>query len=48
MMLELLTIRKGCGMNIGLDEMQELMPEEIEALYDKYVDMMLDVGFVLK
>ena len=48
-MMELLTIKRGYGMNITLDEMQELMPEEIDALYSKYVQMLLDSQeFVLK
>jgi hypothetical protein len=47
MIMELLTVRHGCGMNVTVDELQELMPEEVEALYDKYLEVMVDSGFKL-
>lgn len=45
MMMELLTVRQGCGMNVRIDELQELMPEEVEALHSKYIEVMVDLGF---
>lgn len=40
MMLEIIKTYHGCGMNITIAEMQELMPEEIEALFNEHQEMM--------
>lgn len=40
MMLEILTVYHGCGMQFTIDELQELMPEEVEAVFERQQEML--------